>query len=346
MRTLLTVFGALALVLAACSSDDDAANATTTTSTATSSTSEPAISSTSTSTPPEGGSSAPELASSCTSPDGFTVRYPDDWDAVADCGQFGPAPVEEPAPASDERAGVVGAYVDQVAFGDVSTPDERETARASTTVDGLQAVRVRATTSGQGLYPAGADVVRWMVDLSTGTDDGAGTLFLDAIDVRDDVDFARAVVVLDAMARSLDVTAGDQPQTEQVVARFEGGGTPFTVAAAPAASNPSTCLRLVDADGAIACVEAVDAPAAVAVTGLDAPAGPITVGIAGPDVWAVDIETDQVTLTYLPVPYPARDSLAFAVPVAPDDITAITLRSIDGTVLAEVPPADARRPAG
>jgi hypothetical protein len=40
-------------------------------------------------------------------------------EAVSDCGQFGPAPLDEPAPATDERTGVVSAFVGPVAFDQV-----------------------------------------------------------------------------------------------------------------------------------------------------------------------------------------------------------------------------------
>lgn len=342
MRTVLVLFLALGLVAAACGSDDDTAGTTTTSEDQSDTTTTTAEETTTTA--PAG--DVPGLASSCTSPDGFSISYPDDWDAVSDCGQFGPAPVEEPAPGTDERPGVVSAFVDRVPFTEVAVPSEDETARATTSVDGLQAVRVTSTSSGAGLRPAGTEIVRWIVDLSIGPDDDARTLFVDAVDVDDEVDFDRAVVVLDAMARSLDIRAGDEPESDTVVARFEGGGAPVTVAAAPSASTPASCLRLLDVDRAIACVEAVDSPDGASVTQLEGPTGPLLVGISGSDVWAVDTVVDDVVQTHLPVPYPARDSRGFAFPFGPDAVDALTLRAIDGTVLAEVTIDEATRPAG
>lgn len=339
MRTLLSCLAVLTLAIAACSDDADDA-ATTTTTTSTTSTTDPSTTST---TPPSGPVLVP-LEQSCQAPGGFSISYPADWDAVSDCGQFGPAPVEEPAPATDERPGVVSVYVDRVPFSEASGPVQGEQSRATTTVDGLQAVRVESESTGEGLYPAGTAAVTWMVDLAIGPDDGPGTLFLNAVDVLDDVDFEQAVATMDRMARTLEIGVGDTPENDQVIARYEGGGTPATVAAAPSASAPATCLRLLELDG-IACVEAVEAAAGVALTGLDGPAGSFTVGITGPDVFAVDLDGGGENVTFLPVPYPGRDSRAFAVPVDVGQLESVTLRSIDGTVLAEVGPKEAQRPA-
>lgn len=340
MRTLISCLAVVSLAVAGCADDsDDAATTSTSTSSTTSTPVSPTSSTASTSEP----GLAP-LAQSCQSPDGFSISYRTDWDAVSDCGQFGPAPVEEPTEATDERPGVVAAYVDAVPFDEVSASVEGERARAVTTVDGLQAVRVESESTEEGLHPAGTSTLTWMIDLAIGRDDGTGTLFLNAVDVHDDVDFERAVTTMDRMARTLDIEVGDPPENDQIVARYEGGGTPVTVAAAPSASAPATCLRSFTVDG-IACVEAVDAADGIALTGLDGPAGSLTVGIAGPDVFAVELDSGEESLTFLPVPYPGRDSRALAVPIDVGQLESVTLHSIDGTVLAEVSPEEAQRPA-
>lgn len=251
----------------------------------------------------------------------------------------------EPEQGTDERTGVVSAFVDQVRFSEVSQSIGGEQSRAVSTVDGFQAVRVESQSAGDGLYPAGTAAVTWMVDLSVGVDDEPATLFLNAVDIVDDVDFDRAVTTMDRMIRSLELLAVDGADSQNVVARYEGGGTPFTVAVAAAVTQPTSCLRLVDADG-IACVEAVDGAGDVALTGLDGPAGPITVGITSADVFAIELSTSERTMTFLPVTYPARDSLAFALPVDAAALESVTLRAIDGTVIAQPDPAAARRPAG
>jgi hypothetical protein len=335
-----------ALVAAGCS-DDTASTSTTTASSATTSNSTTTTSTSdgSTTTPTTTSGPALELDQSCTSPDGFTIRYPRDWDAVSDCGQFGPAPLEEPEPATDERPGVVSAYVDPVAFGDVSAPGPGEQARALSVVDGFPAVRVTTEATGEGLYPRGTTSVTWMVDLAIGTDDGAGTLFVDAVNPANREDFDRIVTTLDAMVRGIDVGRAPEDDTDGVVARYQGGGAPFTVAAVGAASTPATCFRFVDADG-IACVEGISAPDGVALTGLEGAAGgSVTVGIVGPDVFFLDLEAGDRTLTYVPVPYPGRDSRGFAVPLPVERLGSVTARAIDGTVLAEVDGQDVRRPA-
>lgn len=255
------------------------------------------------------------------------VSYPEGWEAVSDCGQFGPALVEEPEPATDEWTGAVSAYVDAVPYPRAASPSEGEIDRAVTAIAGLQAVRVRAEADGDGLRPDGTEIVRWLVDLGIGADDGAGTLVLDAVDsTATGVRFARVVDVADAMARSLEPRIRDEPAEETVVARYEGGGAPFTIAAAPAATRPSTCLRLVDADG-IACVQGVDATG-VALTALETPAGPVTAGIAGPEIDRVELRAGDPAWAYLPVPYPGWDSRAFAVPLDPEGLTSVRL--LDG----------------
>lgn len=348
MSRLILCFAALVFVSAACGDDDTSVpssgetSVSSSTTQATSTTTEPT--STSSTTAP---ADAVELTSSCQA-DGFTIGYPGDWEAVSQCGQFGPVPLEEPTPDSDDRTGVVSAFVDPVPFDQVVAPTGEERSRATTTIDGRRAVRIETVTSGEGLYPEGIDAVRWVVDLSAGPEDEPRTLFVDAYDLFDDVDFDRATRVLDAMARSVDIEGRQPVDGEQVVARYAGGGIPVTIAAAGAASTPATCLRIVepeDVDPGIACVEAVEEADGIALTSLTGPSGPLTAGIVGPDVWAVTMEASGEQVSFLPVPYPARDSLAFAFPIDPAEITAISLRADDGTVLAEPNVSDARRPA-
>ncbi|MEZ5410029.1 MAG: hypothetical protein R2761_18515 [Acidimicrobiales bacterium] len=238
--------------------------------------------------------------------------------------------------------------IDHVAFSEAGNPMPGEQSRAVSAVQGLQAVRVESVATGDGLYPQGTRMVTWMVDLAIGVDDGPGTLFVDAVDIpaATGAGFDRAVAIMDLMARSLVADVGDEPQVDQVVARYEGGGAPFTVAAAGAAANTATCLRLLDVDGAIACVQAVAASGDVALAGLDGPGGPITVGIASPDVFSVELTAGGQTLRFLPVPYPGRDSQGLAVPLAVGEIDAVTLRSIDGAVLARLDGRQAQRPVG
>jgi hypothetical protein len=211
MRRLMLCFAALALLAGACGDDDDTGTGTTTTlgeevtsttadGTSTSTTTSTSAPSSTTTTDGEGAAS---LEQTCESPDGFTISFPEDWDAVSDCGQFGPAPLDEPAPATDERAGVVSAFIDPVPFEQVAEPTEGDRDRREETVDGRTAVRVEGAQSGTGLYPEGTEYIRWLVDVSDG--EGPATLFVDAYDLGYDIDFDRAVAVLDAMAETVEV---------------------------------------------------------------------------------------------------------------------------------------------
>lgn len=211
MRLLMLCFAALALLAGACGDDDSATGTTTTLGDVTSTTADATTTSTtastsvpsSTTTEDEGTES---LDQTCESPDGFTISHPGDWDAVSDCGQFGPAPLDEPAPATDERTGVVSAFVDPVAFEQVAEPAAGDDEREETTIDGLPAVRVEGEQEAEGLYPEGTAYVRWMVDLSEVR--GDATLFLDAYDLGYDIDFDQAVRVLDDMVETVEVTDG------------------------------------------------------------------------------------------------------------------------------------------
>ena len=214
MRLLMLCFAALALLTGACGDDDDtppaaSGEASTVTSETTSTTSTMTSTSSTTTAPTttagDGGDQV-QLEQTCESPDGFTVSYPGDWDAVNDCGQFGPAPLDEPAPATDERTGVVSAFVDPVPFEQVAEPAPGDDEREETTIAGFPAVRVEGEQEAEGLYPEGTSYVRWMIDLSEVR--GDATLFLDAYDLGYDIDFDQAVRVLDDMVETVEVADG------------------------------------------------------------------------------------------------------------------------------------------
>jgi hypothetical protein len=200
MRRLMLCLSALALVAAGCGDDDDAAPTTTTTEAVTTTSEEVTTSSTTLVEDETTTTASAELGASCDSPDGFTVSFPEEWEAVADCGQFGPAPLDEPAPNTDERTGVVMAFIDPVPFEEVSEPTEGDRDRREETVDGRPAVRVEGAQATIGLYPEGTEYARWLVDV-----DGQRTLFLDAYDLAFDIDFDDAVEVLDQMVETVDI---------------------------------------------------------------------------------------------------------------------------------------------
>lgn len=211
MRRLMPCLAALALLVGACGDDDgttmpssgevpSTTTPDTTTSTATSS-------STTTSTTTQADDGDVQLEQTCESPDGFTISYPGDWEAVSDCGQFGPAPLDAPTPNTDERTGVVSGFVDLVPFEQVSEPTEGDDERQETTVAGQPAVRVEGEQSGVGLYPEGTAYVRWLVDLSDVRGEDA-TLFVDAYDLGYDIEFDQAVQVLDEMVQTVELPEG------------------------------------------------------------------------------------------------------------------------------------------
>lgn len=216
MRRLMPCFAALALLVAACGDDDDTTMPTsgevtsttgpeTTTSSSVEATTTSSSTTTSTTSEPDG--DAASLEQTCESPDGFTISYPGDWEAVSDCGQFGPAPLDAPTPNTDERTGVVSAFIDPVAFEQVAEPTEGDVDRQETTVAGQPAVRVEGEQSGVGLYPEGTAYVRWLVDVSDVRGEDA-TLFVDAYDLGYDIDFDDAVQVLDEMVQTVEPAEG------------------------------------------------------------------------------------------------------------------------------------------
>ena len=350
MRRFTVLFAALGLLVAACGDNDTEAERSASTTTAETTTTSSG-SSTSDPIPDDADRPPLDLTQTCTSPEGFTISYPEGWDAVSDCGQFGPAPVAEPAPSTDERPGVITAFVDPVPFNEVAESADGERNRATTTVDGLQAVRVEAVESGESLYPEGTETVRWMVDLSVGTDAARPeTLFVDAVDVQDDVDFADATLALDAMARSLDIAGIDADPT--VIARYEGGGTPFAVTATPSATQDSTCFDFAERDPQPVCVDDLAGTETdedpVAIASLDSSSTSVVVGVTRPDVWSVTVSMTASgdSFTFLPVPYRGRSTRAFAVPFGLEEIGTITLRTIDGETVAEVGSEQARQPVG
>lgn len=203
MRRLTNCFAALAIVFAACGGGDDTAATPSTTQDTVTTTSVDTSTSSTTASSTTLAEEGMRLAQSCESADGFSISYPEDWDAVSGCGQFGPEPVDEPAPSTDERTGVVSAFIDPIPFEQVIEPTEGDRARREVTVDGRPAVRVEGEVAGESLYPRGTEYVRWLVDVSG--DGNPATLFVDAYDLGDDIDFARTVDVLDAMAASIEL---------------------------------------------------------------------------------------------------------------------------------------------
>lgn len=316
-------------VLGAACGDDDAAVAPTTTSTATTTTSTtPTTTTTSTTTTTPDG---PALTS-CDNTGGFTIGFPASWHADDGCAWFHPEPFELPD-ATDERVTAVHAHIASVPFAEVATPEEsRDAARAVTVVDGLQAVRLRYQSSGQGLYPEDTPITMYAVELAPGVDSGPGTLLLDTIGLPP-FDYRRNQAVLDRMARSITVTVGNVPDPAGVVARYEGGGGAFHVVAA--ARDDQRCLRI-PPGGEEQCVPAPEADGIATVT-LDN-LGPILAGVTGDDVFAVAADQLDGRITFLTVPIADGDGRGFAFAFGPADVDALVALDPEGNELGTIAP--------
>lgn len=161
-----------------------------------------------------------------------TLRYPSPWGVTdpdaAPCRWFDPRdPSIDPGTEGSEVD--VTASVDAVDYARAAQPGASvdETLRIITTVDGLQAVRLQGTTTGEGLGPAGGRRTTWIIDLDSGTDTTGGVLVVSATERATD-DYGRAVSVVDDIARSA-VIGDDTQGAGTTVARLEGGGRPFAV---------------------------------------------------------------------------------------------------------------------
>ena len=323
-RTILVLFAAIALLIGACGDDDDTA-ATTTTQTSETSTTD---ASTTTTTDPD----ETDGWQRCDNPEGFSLSYPADWETndgsvVAECSQFDPESFQVPE-ATDARVAAITAFVDPVAFNDVAAPErDSENQRDLTAVDGHQAVRLEGPAG--ELYPDDATSVRYIIDLSLGIDDGAGTLFVDTIELSD-MDFDRNVGVLDRMVRTIELDAEDQFD-RPVVARYEGGSNLFSAGGYAEAGERCVAAPL-DENTMTECFNPPGSDA-LRFADLSGDLFPLLAGVTGTSVFRIEVEQPSSTTSYLPVRIPDTDSRGFAVPITPDDGTRISWYDIDGNQL-------------
>lgn len=318
-RRLVLSIGLAAFVFASCTADDTSAPAT----------ASPTASPTAAPTPralPGG-----ELTR-CTSPEGFEISYPQAWetnagDVVPACSQFDPEPFE--VPRSDERVAAVTAYVDPVPFHEAAAPEEeRDADRAVTVIDDLQAVRLSYEAFEEGFYPAGTPITVYMIDLSIGVDRGPGTMFLDAVGI-DGSDHDRNQIILDRMARTVDVTL-EGSETDPVVARYEGGGGGFSVAGR--VTGDEACLRI-PPDGEAVCTEAPGSDEVETVELVDLQE-PLLSGVAGDEVFRVTVERDDGgSSTVLPAPIEGSELRGFAFTLGPDEVDRLTWYDVVGNRL-------------
>lgn len=157
----------------------------------------------------EDGAEGTVLRQRCTHPShGFSVSFPDGWHdnsgaIVPPCTAFDPEPIEIP-PASEIPFDIaVVIDVDEVAFERITPPDparEKILSRERLEVDGREAWRVEAESTGEGLAPPGMRSLRYVVDLGDGRSLIAATHRTDAGEYRRNQD------VLEQMVQSLDLS--------------------------------------------------------------------------------------------------------------------------------------------
>lgn len=338
----------LAALVAACTADDTTTTSEpgttvpeTSTSTTAPVTSSSTTTSTSTTTVPETTTTTMPTAlpggelTRCESPEGYSIAYPSEWltnagDMVPTCGQFHPEEFE--VTATDERLAAVTVYIDPVPFSEVAAPDpERDADRAVTAIDGLQAVRLEFEASGTGLWPEGTPITMYAIDVTP--DDGEpATMFVDTMGLSS-FDYETNQVVLDRMARTIDVEIAGVEDDPAVVAAYRGGGGGFSVVAE---AGDEVCLRI-PPNGEPICTEppADDQLHTIQLTDLE----PVLAGVTGRDVFAVDgILRDGNISTVLPAPIDdsGLGGFSFVRPLA--DFESFVLFDVTGTELRTITP--------
>jgi hypothetical protein len=287
-------------------------------------------------------SSAPEgplaLTNSCTSPEGFGVSYPRAWftndgSVVPECSQFSPDQFQVPE-GTDERVAPITIFIDPVPFFRAATPDlETEQSRAPTVLDGRQAVRIDSTAGEDGFYPEGTRQIRYLVDLSDGEEagDDSQTLFLDTVGTAN-FDFETSAGVLDRMAQTLTITAGEEPQNATTaVARYGGGGGAFSVVAEE--DSGEICFRI-PPEGEPGCTAE---PTIGDVEFLELTlVGPRSVlaGSAGSQVFRIEArQTDGGRLNFLPAPIGDGENRGWALTAGSSEVSELIWYSINGREL-------------
>lgn len=153
---------------------------------------------------------AVEVTTECVNPaEGYAVRYPASWhvntgEILGPCALFDPEPIEVPRDSEVPIEIAVMIDMEPVPFTSVAGDvlGRREISRERTTVDGREAVRIEAETTGEGLHPPGIRFYQYLADLGDTTmiavTYDAGTL-----------PFERRRRVLDAMMSNFDFQRAD-----------------------------------------------------------------------------------------------------------------------------------------
>ena len=278
------------------------------------------------------------LTNRCTSPEGFSVSYPDAWftndgSVVPECSQFSPEQFQVPE-GTDERVAPITIFIDPVPYFRAATPDlDTEQSRAPTVLDGRQAVRIDSTAGDDGFYPEGTRQIRYMVDLSDGEDAGdePETMFLDTVGTAN-FDFETNVGVLDRMARTLTITAGEEPQNaDTVVARYGGGGGAFSVVAEE--DSGEICFRI-PPEGEPDCTgEPTIGDVEVVELTLVGPRA-VLAGSAGSQVFRIEArQIDGNPLNYLPVPIGEGEHRGWALTAGSSEVSELIWYGINGREL-------------
>jgi hypothetical protein len=161
--------------------------------------------------------------------------------------------------------------------------------------------------------------------------DGPRTLFIDTVGVGE-VDYERNRVVLDRMARTLDLGAEGR---EGVVASY-GGVAELAVAAE--ATGDEVCLSIVG-DAERVCVPVPDPDGGRLHTAVLPDIDPVLAGVTSPQVFRVMIDLrGGGTSSVLPAPVPGSDSGAFAVLLDVDEVERFHLLDLTGSVVEVVEP--------
>lgn len=117
-----------------------------------------------------------DLSQRCTHPrEGFSVSYPAGWttnsgDVVPTCTAFNPEPFEIPRDSEMPFGIAVVIDVETVSYETIIEPSqwERILSDQPITIDGRNARRVEAESTGEGLAPPGMRSLRYVVDLGNG----------------------------------------------------------------------------------------------------------------------------------------------------------------------------------
>ena len=269
--------------------------------------------------------------------DQFSIAHPESWyvnegSTVPACSQFHPEPFRVP-PGTDERVAAVTAYIERVPFAEAVVSPGGDAERAATVVDGLQAVRLSYEFGDDGPYPAGTPITIYVVDLAVDVGDDPATLFIDTVGTPQ-FDYDSNVVVLDRMARTLEVAGREEADRADVVARYGGGGGGFSVEGQVRGSQ--ACLRI-PPRGEPVCsdIPGAEEVLTIQLRNLE----PILAGVVGADVFRVTAERhDGEPSTVLPAPIPDSDLGGFAFTFGLDTVERLRLFDVRGNELRIVEP--------